>query len=159
MATRPQTRLTYSDLVAFPDDGRRWELLDGEAFVVPPKVASVWPFGPIAKNRAASPESLCVNSTLLDSAEATTPLDSEMRISKIEQLARRREAGLSERRTEQGRKRESDCDPDPLAHAKMLSAPGDGELLPLPRQTTSMTPTTRTAGAWSELPTYRESPV
>lgn len=35
MATRSQTRLTYADLVAFPDDGRRWELLDGEAFVVP----------------------------------------------------------------------------------------------------------------------------
>lgn len=35
MATRQQPRLTYADLVAFPDDGRRWELLDGEAFVVP----------------------------------------------------------------------------------------------------------------------------
>lgn len=35
MATRSQTRLTYADLVAFPDDGHRWELLDGEAFVVP----------------------------------------------------------------------------------------------------------------------------
>ncbi len=40
MATRPQTRLTYADYARFPDDGRRWELLDGEAFVVPsPDVA------------------------------------------------------------------------------------------------------------------------
>jgi Uma2 family endonuclease len=35
MATRPKHRLTYDDYVRFPDDGRRWELIDGEAFVVP----------------------------------------------------------------------------------------------------------------------------
>jgi Uma2 family endonuclease len=35
MATRPERKLTYADYVRFPDDGRRWELIDGEAFVVP----------------------------------------------------------------------------------------------------------------------------
>jgi Uma2 family endonuclease len=35
MATRPEQKLTYADYVLFPDDGRRWELIDGEAFVVP----------------------------------------------------------------------------------------------------------------------------
>jgi len=35
MATRVQHGLTYDDYARFPDDGRRWELIDGEAFVVP----------------------------------------------------------------------------------------------------------------------------
>ena len=35
MATRAKRRLTYEDYAHFPDDGRRWELIDGEAFVVP----------------------------------------------------------------------------------------------------------------------------
>ena len=35
MATRPTRRLTYDDYVRFPDDGRRWELIDGEAYMVP----------------------------------------------------------------------------------------------------------------------------
>lgn len=34
MAVRPQ-KLTYDDLVAFPDDGLRRELINGEAFVTP----------------------------------------------------------------------------------------------------------------------------
>jgi Uma2 family endonuclease len=34
MATRPETKLTYADYVTFPGE-RRWELLEGEAFVVP----------------------------------------------------------------------------------------------------------------------------
>jgi Uma2 family endonuclease len=35
MATRPQRHLTYDDYARFPDDGRRWELIDGEAYMVP----------------------------------------------------------------------------------------------------------------------------
>jgi Uma2 family endonuclease len=35
MATRPQRSLTYEDYARFPEDGRRWELIDGEAFMVP----------------------------------------------------------------------------------------------------------------------------
>ena len=35
MATRVQHGLTYDDYARFPDDGRRWELIDGEAFMVP----------------------------------------------------------------------------------------------------------------------------
>lgn len=35
LATRPQRGLTYEDYVRFPEDGRRWELLDGEAYMVP----------------------------------------------------------------------------------------------------------------------------
>ncbi len=34
MATRPERRLTYDDYVHFPE-GQRWELIDGEAYVVP----------------------------------------------------------------------------------------------------------------------------
>ena len=34
-APRTQTRLTYADLVQFPDDGQRHELLDGEHVVTP----------------------------------------------------------------------------------------------------------------------------
>ena len=32
---RPDTRLTYDDLAALPDDGRRHELIDGEHYVTP----------------------------------------------------------------------------------------------------------------------------
>jgi Uma2 family endonuclease len=35
VATRPERKLTYEDYVNFPDDGRRWELIEGEAFMVP----------------------------------------------------------------------------------------------------------------------------
>src|SRR5712692_10440392 len=35
MALEPQHKLTYEDYVRLPDDGRRWELFDGEAFMVP----------------------------------------------------------------------------------------------------------------------------
>jgi Uma2 family endonuclease len=35
MALQPQHKLTYEDYVRLPDDGRRWELFDGEAFMVP----------------------------------------------------------------------------------------------------------------------------
>jgi Uma2 family endonuclease len=35
MATRSQRALTYDDYVRFPDDGRRWELIGGEAYMVP----------------------------------------------------------------------------------------------------------------------------
>lgn len=35
MATRPQGKLTYEDYIRFPDDGRRYELIDGEAYMVP----------------------------------------------------------------------------------------------------------------------------
>lgn len=35
MAIRPKSELTYEDYVSFPDDGRRWELIDGEAYMVP----------------------------------------------------------------------------------------------------------------------------
>lgn len=34
-APRPDTRLTYDDLVALPDDGRRHELIDGDHYVTP----------------------------------------------------------------------------------------------------------------------------
>jgi len=34
MATKPSIRLTYEDYLDFPD-GQRWELIDGEAFMVP----------------------------------------------------------------------------------------------------------------------------
>lgn len=34
MAIRPERRLTYDDYVHFPED-KRWELIDGEALVVP----------------------------------------------------------------------------------------------------------------------------
>ena len=33
MARQPSVRLTFEDFLHFPDDGRRWELIDGEAFV------------------------------------------------------------------------------------------------------------------------------
>ena len=32
---RPRRKLGYEDYARFPDDGRRWEIIDGEAFVVP----------------------------------------------------------------------------------------------------------------------------
>ena len=32
---RPDTRLTYEDVLLFPDDGRRHELIDGEHYVTP----------------------------------------------------------------------------------------------------------------------------
>jgi Uma2 family endonuclease len=35
MALQPQHKLTYEDYAGLPDDGRRWELFDGEAFMVP----------------------------------------------------------------------------------------------------------------------------
>jgi Uma2 family endonuclease len=35
LAIQPQRKLGYDDYVHFPDDGRRWELIDGEAFMVP----------------------------------------------------------------------------------------------------------------------------
>lgn len=35
MVTRPDLGLTYEDYVRFPDDGRRWELICGEAYMVP----------------------------------------------------------------------------------------------------------------------------
>ncbi len=35
MAIHPQRKLSYDDYVRFPDDGLRWELIDGEAFMVP----------------------------------------------------------------------------------------------------------------------------
>jgi Uma2 family endonuclease len=34
MATRPEAKLTYADYVTLPDE-RRWELIEGEAFVIP----------------------------------------------------------------------------------------------------------------------------
>ena len=34
MATRPERRITYEDYVTFPDN-ERWEIVDGEAFLVP----------------------------------------------------------------------------------------------------------------------------
>ncbi len=34
MAVRPERKLTYDDYVGFPDD-ERWELIDGEALMVP----------------------------------------------------------------------------------------------------------------------------
>jgi Uma2 family endonuclease len=34
LATKPERRLTYEDYVGFPE-GERWEVIDGEAFVVP----------------------------------------------------------------------------------------------------------------------------
>ena len=34
MATKPSIRLTYEDYLDFPD-GQRWELIDGEAYMVP----------------------------------------------------------------------------------------------------------------------------
>jgi Uma2 family endonuclease len=34
-ARQPDTRLTYEDLLLFPDDGRRHELIDGEHYVTP----------------------------------------------------------------------------------------------------------------------------
>jgi Uma2 family endonuclease len=34
-ARQPDTRLTYDDLLLFPDDGRRHELIDGEHYVTP----------------------------------------------------------------------------------------------------------------------------
>jgi Uma2 family endonuclease len=34
LATRPKRRLTYEDYVGFPE-GERWEVIDGEAYVVP----------------------------------------------------------------------------------------------------------------------------
>jgi Uma2 family endonuclease len=34
MATRPERRITYADYVTFPDN-ERWEIVDGEAFLVP----------------------------------------------------------------------------------------------------------------------------
>jgi len=33
--TGPSVRLTYDDLVHFPDDGKRHELIDGEHYVTP----------------------------------------------------------------------------------------------------------------------------
>ncbi len=35
MAIQPERKLTYEDYVRFLDDGRRWEVIDGEAFMVP----------------------------------------------------------------------------------------------------------------------------
>ncbi|MGH2759137.1 MAG: Uma2 family endonuclease [Actinomycetota bacterium] len=35
MAIQPQRKLSYEDYARFPDDGRRWEVIDGEAFLVP----------------------------------------------------------------------------------------------------------------------------
>ena len=35
MATEPRTLLTYEDFLAFPDDGVRREIIDGEVFVTP----------------------------------------------------------------------------------------------------------------------------
>src|SRR5687767_8856009 len=35
MAVRPERGLTYEDYARFPDDGRRWELIGGEAYMVP----------------------------------------------------------------------------------------------------------------------------
>ena len=35
MARQPSVRLTFEDYLHFPDDGRRWELIDGEAYVTP----------------------------------------------------------------------------------------------------------------------------
>ena len=35
MAIQPQQKLGYEDYARFPDDGRRWEVIDGEAFMVP----------------------------------------------------------------------------------------------------------------------------
>lgn len=34
MATRPERRLTYEDYLTFPE-GERWEVIDGEAYMVP----------------------------------------------------------------------------------------------------------------------------
>ena len=35
MAFPPSSRLTYEDYCSFPDDGQRWEIIDGEAHVNP----------------------------------------------------------------------------------------------------------------------------
>lgn len=45
MTTHASTKLTYEDYLAFPDDGRRHEILDGEHYVVP---------SPVTKHQAIS---------------------------------------------------------------------------------------------------------
>lgn len=35
VSTAAEWKLTFDDYAAFPDDGRRWELLDGEAYLTP----------------------------------------------------------------------------------------------------------------------------
>ncbi|MFO0982303.1 MAG: Uma2 family endonuclease [Planctomycetota bacterium] len=35
MSARPSTRLTYDDYLELPDDGKRYEIIDGELFVTP----------------------------------------------------------------------------------------------------------------------------
>lgn len=35
MAPRPATRMTYEELLALPDDGRHYELIEGELVLKP----------------------------------------------------------------------------------------------------------------------------